>query len=222
MRHRLKFKLLNMFLAPKWNGRRCSLSFGKRCDSFSGKKSYCSADNHQTAKETEHFEAATQLAGELNASAASAFEMALLQTIMMHQQRSQPQQQVQEQQQQQQLLQQQLQQHQLQQMQQMQQLPLSQLQQLQQLMLLQQQMQPAQQLFLEATSQSVMFWSIDRGNRVTFAGFRCQALCRQQWVTRRQQWVGIKVSHRIRCDADGSRMIKVQSLSLKRKPCLLL
>lgn len=96
---------------------------------------------------------ATQLAGELNASAASAFEMALLQTIMMHQQRSQPQQQVQEQQQQQQLLQQQLQQqqlHQLQQMQQMQQLPLSQLQQLQQLMLLQQQMQPAQQLFLEA------------------------------------------------------------------------
>jgi len=95
---------------------------------------------------------ATQLAGELNASAASAFEMALLQTIMMHQQRSQPQQQVQEQQQQQ-LLQQQLQQqqlHQLQQMQQMQQLPLSQLQQLQQLMLLQQQMQPAQQLFLEA------------------------------------------------------------------------
>ena len=31
-------------------------------------------------------------------------------------------------------------------------------------MLLQQQMQPAQQLFSEATSQSVMFWSIDRGN----------------------------------------------------------
>lgn len=83
---------------------------------------------------------ATQLPEQPNPSAASDFEMALLQTILMHQQRSQPQQQVQEQQQQ--LLQQQ-------QLQQLQQVPLPQLQQLQQLMLLQQQMQPAQ-LFLEA------------------------------------------------------------------------
>ena len=47
MRHRLKFKLLSMFLAPKCNGRRCSLSFGQRCDSFSSNKSYCSADDRR-------------------------------------------------------------------------------------------------------------------------------------------------------------------------------